>query len=428
MLQSKYLLSAVPVLAALLLCSGCSTFGRPPAFSSASEAPAAGDSAVRQVSFEESEAASAEIDPVDLETKPWWDPFLLGSLNDVAREATGQVTQNPAKAKKLFAEAEAVYERGLKQTGSSKDATLKDAASRFERAVAYHEESTLQENSLMMAGDCFYFLDDYPAAMDYYNQLVSKYPNTRHLDTIGYRRFKLGQYWLTKYQENPSWSMMPNLTDDQYPLFDRYGHAIKQFDLIRLDDPTGKLADDATLAAATAHFKEGRYQDADRFYEDLRDNFPTSEHQFTAHFLGLYCKLRIYQGPEYDGTPLEEAEKLGKRIERQFPDQARENREVLDKAKAEVRAEKAGRRWHLASYYDKRADYGGAKFYYSMIVKEFPGSNMADEAAKRLAEISDRPNKAPQKAKWLVDIISPIDDDLPKISRQIDRGGQTQLR
>lgn len=428
MLQNRYLLSAVPVLAALVISSGCSTFGRPSALSSAPEQPPVGGSVIRQVSFEESEAASAEIDPVDLEPKPWWDRFTFSSMNDSIRETTGQVKQNPAKAKKLFAEAEVLYERGLEETGSSKDATLKSAAYRFKRAATYHEESNLQENALMYAGDCFYFLDDYPAAMNYYDQLISKYPNTRHLDTIGYRRFKLGQYWLTKYQENPSWSMTPNFTDDQYPLFDRYGHAIKQFDLIRLDDPTGKLADDATLAAATAHFKEGRYQEADRFYEDLRDNFPTSEHQFTAHFLGLYCKLRIYQGPGYDGGPLEEAEKLGKRIERQFPDQARENREVLDKAKAEVRAGQASRQWHMASFYDKRADYGGAKLYYSLIVKEYPGSNMSELAAQRLAEISDRPNKAPQKAKWLVDLISPIDDDIPKISQQIDRGGQAQLR
>ena len=62
------------------------------------------------------------------------------------------------------------------------------------------------------------------------------------------------------------------------------------------------------------------------------------------------------------------------------------------------------------------------------LLREAGEAAAAVEAAKRLAEISDRPNKAPQKAKWLVDIISPIDDDLPKISRQIDRGGQTQLR
>ena len=46
---------------------------------------------------------------------------------------------------------------------------------------------------------------------------------------------------------------------------------------MRIDDPTGKLADDATIALANAYFEQERYLDAADTYEDLRVNFPSSQ-------------------------------------------------------------------------------------------------------------------------------------------------------
>ena len=45
------------------------------------------------------------------------------------------------------------------------------------------------------------------------------------------------------------------------------------------------------LAAANAYFAAADYFRADALYTDLRKAFPSSEHQFIAHFLGLKTKL-----------------------------------------------------------------------------------------------------------------------------------------
>ena len=42
----------------------------------------------------------------------------------------------------------------------------------------------------------------------------------------------------------------------------------------------------------------------------LRTDYPKSEHQFQAHLLGLKSKLLKYQGPDYEGAPLDEADEL----------------------------------------------------------------------------------------------------------------------
>jgi outer membrane protein assembly factor BamD (BamD/ComL family) len=116
-----------------------------------------------------------------------------------------------------------------------------------------------------------------------------------------------------------------NFFDKRRPMRDTFGHAVRVFDRIRIDDPTGRLADDATLAAGNAYFTAGRYLEADNFYTDLRKTFPSSEHQFRAHLLGVQAKLRSYQGSDYSGIPLDEAEKLIKQIRRQFPHEAEKN-------------------------------------------------------------------------------------------------------
>jgi len=82
------------------------------------------------------------------------------------------------------------------------------------------------------------------------------------------------------------------------------------YEQIRLNDPTGSLADDSIMATANSHFVHGEWDDADYHYGLLRTEYPRSEYQYQAHLLGLRCKLLRYQGPGYDNSPLVEADEL----------------------------------------------------------------------------------------------------------------------
>jgi len=378
---------------------GCTNFGqRDPVPPPGVYNPAGGE--ISQVSYEEGGVQRGQSPEPEGEASDssWWDPTGVGAKT---LEVTGNTVENKARAKRLFAQAETLYEQGMAAEGSDRTQKLMQAAGLFKRAGLYHQDSSLEEDALMYSGECYFFLDNYPDATEQYDELVKKYPNSKHLDAVGARRFKLARYWLERHTKERSWAIQPNLTDGQLPLFDRFGNAIKLFDMIRLDDPTGDLADDATLAAANAHFREANFESADRFYTDLRENFPTSEHQFTAHYLGVVTKMKVYQGPEYDGKPLEDAEKLLTRIKRQFPDKTQENMKVIEKLDFDIRAAKAERLWHKAAFYDRRREYQGAYHYYAQVVKEFPSSNMADAAKERIAEIKGRPGSPTPPAEFL---------------------------
>ena len=196
-----------------------------------------------------------------------------------------------------------------------------EATKKFKEAASRWPDSRLQQDAMFYQAESEFYNRQYSEAVDAYEKLLENYPSSPHLDQVIRRQFEIAQYWEKHHQWQPHWATTPNLLDETRPLFDTLGHALKTYENIRLNDPTGPLADDAIMASANSYFLRGRYGDADYQYELLRNEYPRSEHQFEAHILGLQCKLRKYQGANYDETPLLEAKQLVKQLKVQFAGQ-----------------------------------------------------------------------------------------------------------
>jgi outer membrane protein assembly factor BamD (BamD/ComL family) len=395
------------ILASALAASGCATFGAKSAASaSITDNQPAGEGEVRQASFEDTPAYVKEE-----EESSWWESLYptnwANSATKSYKKITGQEPR-PELARTLYAEAEEEYRRAVEAPveaiGEYKKRTLLLAAgAKYAEAASRWPDSALEQDGLYMAAESYFFADSYPKANTYYEKLIKKYPGTKYMDTIDARRYAIAQYWLEITDRTPEsmWGM--NLTSARRPWRDTRGHALRIYDKIRIDDPTGKLADDATLAAANAHFVAGNYFKADEYYGDLRKAFPMSEHQFKAHFLGLKTKLLSYQGSQYSGDALDEADKIIKQIKRQFPNEARQEHEFLARAAAEVRFKKAEREWDLAQYYVRRGEYGSARLYQQTLVDEFDDTPYAERAREQLGEQRDLPAQPTKYGAWLVD-------------------------
>lgn len=324
--------------------------------------------------------------------------------------------ENPDKARELYAAAEAKYQEAGQAEGAAKKKLYLEAAKGFHNAADRWPDSALEQDGLFLAGEAYFFADYYPKANNEFELLLKKYPNSRYLDLIEARRFSIAQYWLAWSDSHSRPFFVANVTDRSRPAFDPFGQAVRVYDKIRIDDPTGKLADDATLAAGNAYFSAHRFMDADNFYTDLRKTFPNSEHQFTAHMLGLKAKLLSYQGPDYTGTPLEDADKLIQQIRRQFPQQAQQEQEYLSRAYAEVRYKKAEREWKMARYHERRNEFGAARFYYELLAKKFSDTPFAPQAQESLVVIRGRPDVPPQRFEWLVDMFPKEENTQPLIA------------
>jgi outer membrane protein assembly factor BamD (BamD/ComL family) len=277
----------------------------------------------------------------------------------------------------------------------------KEAAAKFATAADRWPDTPLEEDALFLKGESEYFSDQYPKAHDTYGGLMKKYSNTRHLDTVVAREFYLGRYWEQLYDKNPTWPVTPNVTDKGKPLFDTFGYAIQAYERVRLNDPTGPLADDSLLALANAYFRHGQYENAAYNYDLLMKEYPNSEHQAKAHVLGLQAKMRIYQGTMYIGAPLNEAKKIADQTLTQYGGQLGEEKERVAKARAQIVEEQANREFVLAQYYENHKYYGAARMYYQGVIDEYPGTEKAKTAREQMEKIRSLPDTPPNHFSWL---------------------------
>ena len=347
----------------------------------------------KQPAADGSTVISSEIGP---ERELGWDEFKGANIKKRWKKMTGRGPDEEI-ARQALADGDALFREGR----------YRDAIPKYKSAIDRWPDSDIEEDAMWQLAECLFFTDQYPRAEDAYDELVKKYANTQHLDRIARRQFVIGQYWIALDQKNHLPVILPNVVDRSRPLFDTRGRALKAFDHVRINDPRGPLADDSLMAQANAHFLDRQWLDADYFYGLLRSDYPDSEFLLEAHVLGLQAKLRAYQGPGYEGSALDEAEVLADQVLVQFPDKlSPEESARMEKTRAEIAALQAQRLWDRAEFYAKGKHYTSARMYYAMIAKDYPATQLAQQARGRFDRIRD--------------LADASDDPFPALSRMLN--------
>ncbi len=386
----------VLLVAVLLVAAGCQTFRRRPIDGPASLF-------AKPPSDPQSELAGA---PESIDEEPMGIRGITEkSTNRVVSFVTGREPHNKARAKELYQEADALFRQASTLPREQAVDQFAEAADRFTRAAQAYPGSAIEQDALAMAGESYFFADRLIDAEEAFTLLQKQHPRSRHNDRAAARLFEISQYWIqTEKAGDKSW-MPVNFFDPKRPFIDADGHAIRVLDNIRYNDPTGMLSDDATMAAGVEKMRQGKYQDADEFFTDLRQTFPDSDHQFNAHIMGLRCKLLVYAGPSYSGIMLDEADKLLKQTRRRFPDRLSDASlsEELARISAEIDYKKAEKLVHRARYRERRKEYGAARVYYQEVLEKHTGTPFAEQARERLAAFADQPDVPPKRLAWLVE-------------------------
>ncbi len=313
--------------------------------------------------------------------------------------------ENREAAEAAYAEGQRLYDEALRimdanPSGNQHVAMFNQAANKFRLAAGKFPDSQVEHDAMFYEGEAYFFANHYVQSNRAFENLIARYSGSRYLDKAESRRFAIAQYWLSLAENGKKISFR----DPARPTSGLVTEARRILHRIRLDDPTGKLADDATLALANAYFNAERWQDAADTYEDLRRNYPGSQHQFHAHLFELKARLNSYQGRSYDDMPLQKADKLMKAIVQQFPQQAKEEQEYLAKEATSIRNQLAARDWGMAEYFENRGENRAAKIYYEQVAKSYDDTNFSELAAQKTSEVAAKPPAPPQCAEWLVNL------------------------
>ncbi len=396
--------SLLAAIAALALASGCRLFSPSPA----TPATSVTSSNIRQASF--------EADDAEPKKELGLDDFYPDQIGKTVKKLVSE-PPNKREAKKNFEDADAIFRQASAlPVGDERQKLLLESAQKFLIAAEKFPNSAIEQESLFMAGEAYFMADYYWESNRSYEKLIKAYPNNRYLNEVEKRRYAIAKYWIDLSKKEPEAFYSVNLFNQELPWRDTRGHGLRVFEKMRsLDDPGGKLADDATLALANEAFAASKFYKADEYYTDLRKMYPDSEHQFLANFLGLKAKMKCYIGPEYSVSSLDEGEKLIKHMWRAYPQESEQEREYLERAAAEIRYRKAEKLQHWAEYYDRRKEYRAAAHYYTKVAKEYDDTQFAQRAAIRLEEIEGLPPVPAQKLEALVKLIPTSDKIQPMI-------------
>ena len=316
-------------------------------------------------------------------------------------------------AKSLFAEGEQAYSQATAATGEERAQLFRLASEKFQEAAKNWQSSTLEQDALMMASESHFFAEDYYRAEQLYGKLIKEYPRTKYLDHIDSRRFEIADYWLKTDNVNRKPFVVLNVSDPKYPWNDTGGHAKRVLERMRVDNPTGKVSDDATMRLAVNDFEKGKFESAADTFADVRLTFPDSEHQFKAQFLELQSLLNSYRGADYSSIPLTEALQRVQQITRQFPQESAQRKDELDQAYSKIRFQMAERIWNQADYRRNRSENGAAKFHYQRILDDYADTPFASQATAALQELTGLPDDPPQRFKPLIWLFRANVDDRP---------------
>jgi outer membrane protein assembly factor BamD (BamD/ComL family) len=150
-------------------------------------------------------------------------------------------------------------------------------------------------------------------------------------------------------------------------------------------DPRGPLADDAIMLTASHFLRVGNYQEADRYFSMLREEYPSSPHLQTSFVLGSHVKLMSYQGAGYDEKKLEEARRLKESTLRLFKDLPEKDR--LKDELAKIEEARAQRYWELVELYRRKRKPKAMVIYAEDVLQTYPNSSYAPKAREVLAEL-----------------------------------------
>jgi TolA-binding protein len=297
------------------------------------------------------------------------------------------------------------------------------AESAFKKVAKKYKDYSVEEDALFYLGESRCFQEKYPAAEDAYADLLKKYSSTRYVDESTKRLFAIAKVWLkdpkpasevelVRYEENPnaksiesetagakSSPLKPNFFDRKKPVFDAEGRAVSSLRLVWLHDPTGPLADDALMMSATHYIRQQNFQEADRIFAIIREEYPQSQFASHAYILGSHAKLASYQGAAYDGRTLEDARKLTQSTVRLFPE-APQRRKLVAQL-SEIKLEAAARDWEKTQFYMRKGRPKSAAIYAQLILESYPDTPYFEQARELLAKIG------PQDPSLLLPGITP---------------------
>ncbi len=252
------------------------------------------------------------------------------------------------------------------------------AAKEFVRLVRSYPRSELAPEAQYLAGVSFELMGRPGAAFTAYKKVVEIYPFSKRFKETIEREFLLAEQFYAG-------SRVELIGPIKMPALDK---GIEIYEHVVQHAPYGDFADRAQMRLGESFVRQHRYEEANRAFQKVVDEYPNSPLLEKAKFNVAFCARQLSLKASYDQSATDEAigwyEKfIASHPDSEFAEQAKESLKALETIKAEGLAE-------VARFYEVQKKPSSAAVYYQEIVDKYPDTVPAAVAISKLHEFEQK--------------------------------------
>lgn len=277
---------------------------------------------------------------------------------------------NPKNAAKDTPEAQYLYSMQYFDA-----ADYKRAVDEFDKLIKTFPQSKWAAEAQFHIGVCYEKMNDIGKASAAFRDMIDRYPYSERLNDAVEHQFELAEAMLDgKKTKFLGMAILPA----QDTAAELYQHIVSSA-------PYGPYGAVAQYRLGDAHTALGSYEEADRAYQAVIDEYPNSEYAPKAKYKIAETSYKAATKQEYQSEKTDEAIQKYEGFKKAFPKSGLQYE--ADEAIQALREKKARQIFTTANFYDRRGKIKSARMYYDDVVQSFPETAAAKEATERLPQI-----------------------------------------
>lgn len=246
------------------------------------------------------------------------------------------------------------------------------AIEEFEKLPAVFPNSRLAAEGSYFSGLCWKEKNDLAKSADNFQKVIDKYPYSDRIKDAIKQEFEIANDFANG--ERMKVLGLPVLSGQEKAL-ELYNHIVK-------NAPFGSYGDQAQFKIGELYTKQGEYELAQKAFQQLIDDYPTSELATSAKYQIAQTSLIASKRSHYHEQNAQKAIDQFEEFKTEYPSSSQSVQ--AEEAIRALRAKKAQNAFETAEFYSKQNKASSAKVYYRETLDRYPETSFAVEAKKRL--------------------------------------------
>ena len=262
------------------------------------------------------------------------------------------------------------------------------AVEEFDKVPADFPNSHLSAEAVYYVGLSWEAKEDLAKAADAYQKMIDRYPYSDRIKDAVKQEFQIAKEFAAGTRVK-IWGI-PALSGEDKAV-ELYKHIVK-------NAPFGSYGAEAQLAIGEVYKKMGEFEEAQKAYQAVVDNYPGSELVSKARYQIAAVSMEASKRAQYSEQSAQRAIEEFEGFKTSYPSdgQALE----ADEAIKALRAKKAMTLYETGVFYEKQKKFPSAKVYYQEIMSKYPETSSALEARKRIDGILQAETGTKKSKPW----------------------------